>query len=100
MTIYDCVDCGGRHFGTNSCGITRKPSNTGAKINMKFVLVPEEPTEEMLIAAAGALKAYIKSLTPEQRKALNITRTGYRITPRLKAIVRYKAMLAARPRAE
>jgi hypothetical protein len=75
---------------------------------VKFVQVPEEPTEEMLIACRDALRQFIKAMTPEEKLARgwmpgrnpNNPVHGYRFGRREKDIIRFKAMLAARPRAE
>jgi hypothetical protein len=65
------------------------------------VMVPVEPTEEMLRAAKGALKAYIDALPYEERSKHSPRHPGdypgYRVSPVLKYRLRWAAMLAARP---
>lgn len=66
------------------------------------VWVPKEPTMEMLHACQAAMKNYIRSLSPEDRKALgwkggDTSKYGYRIKPYEKAKLRYKAMIGAAP---
>lgn len=51
-----------------------------------FVLVPAEPTQAMLHACQAAMKNFIRSLTPEERKARGWKaemrpKDGYRIQP-------------------
>ncbi len=66
-----------------------------------WVLVPREPTEEMIRAGGGALKAYIDGLSPEERAKLKPRKTGksdnagYNIRPQIKASVRWQAMIDA-----
>lgn len=65
------------------------------------VVAPKEPTIEMLHACQSAMKNYIRSLSPEDRKAMgwknleDPSKYGYRIKPYEKAKIRYRAMLAA-----
>lgn len=66
-----------------------------------IVLAPLEPTEAMLSAYSGALKAHIEAV-PEADRKWRKRRTfaggpaGYKIPPDEKARCRYRAMIAAR----
>lgn len=66
-------------------------------------VVPVEPTEMMVQAGGGALKAYIDALPDEERAKLKPRKTaksdnaGYRIRPDIKCSVRWAAMLKAAP---
>lgn len=68
-----------------------------------WVRVPREPTDEMVSAAGGALKQYIESLSVESRSKLRPRKirsgdtAGYKIAPRVKARVRWQAMIDAAP---
>lgn len=69
----------------------------------EWVLVPREPTTEMVRAAGGALRTYIESLSDEERAKLkrmkkrNDAMLGYRIAPHIKARIRWRAMIGAMP---
>lgn len=76
-------------------------AHTRALREAGIVLAPLEPTEAMLSAYSGALKAHIEAV-PEADRKWRKRRTfaggpaGYKIPPDEKARCRYRAMIAAR----
>lgn len=59
-------------------------------------LVPVEPTWEMLAACRNALRDYFQNLSRNERQ-LTKGKRGYEVSPRVKARLRYRAMVAASP---
>lgn len=65
-----------------------------------FVLVPVQPTREMIGACRQALKRHIESFPESERYGRWGAHTGdhgFKIPAHEKAIVRWRAMVAARP---
>lgn len=63
-------------------------------------LVPEEPTAEMNTACKNALKDFLTRCPESQKKRFSAHKDrGIIFPPKMKAIIRYKAMLAAAPEA-
>jgi len=61
-----------------------------------WMLVPIEPTDEMVAAYRGALQGYIESL-PEHVRA-RAGKFGVRVNTWSKACARYRAMISAAPK--
>jgi hypothetical protein len=64
---------------------------------LKKVAEADDVTEEMLRAYNAALRKYIQSLPPEQRVFSKTRRGGLPVSWRVKAEIRFKAMLEASP---
>ncbi len=62
-----------------------------------FVLMPVIPTPEMLLAYRRALRNHIISIPFEQRTSRKRKDGGSKIPDREKAMIRYQAMITARP---
>lgn len=60
-------------------------------------LVPKTPDENMIRAYKGAVKEYIQSLPESERQHTKTARGGYPVPERIKATVRFAAMLASAP---
>lgn len=69
------------------------------KVPAGWALVPIEPTDEMLVAYRRALKAMIDATPSDVRDQFFAPnhRTGSRVPDRVKARIRWRAMLAAAP---
>lgn len=66
---------------------------------MGWVMVPTEATEAMFNGARDALRNRVNELPPEQRPWFQRPNgSGYHFGPREKASLRYRAMIAARPK--
>lgn len=87
----------GPHCETIIAALEAAGEMVGEKPGWK--LVPVEPTEEMLRASRGAIKALIDSVPKEERKARFRTQGLYSclVDEPEKSKIRYKAMLAAVP---
>ena len=62
---------------------------------MSFVTVPVEPTEAMIEAYSQALRRHIEAMSVDERKVWRRKMGGCKVKTREKAIVRYRAMIAA-----
>ncbi len=79
-----------------------RPASQVRDIPEGWVMVPVEPTEEMLKACETALTAWRKTLDPDEAMMRSYRPNHQRrfiasASPKEKAIIRYRAMLAASP---